>query len=114
MHQYAGRLEAMEKSFQDLTAELMERDRDVDRDMITLEQRINRHRTAIDRTDDHVGLLPYCGNRGLTIPNLVSRVESGGGSTAGSNRGHAQLLGRLRREVGRRGKPIGGDWRNLN
>ena len=47
----------MEKSLEDLTVALMERDHDVDRDMLTIERRLNRHRTEIDRADDHVGLL---------------------------------------------------------
>ena len=36
---------------------LMEQDRNVDRDMLTLKRRLNRHRTEIDHADDHVGLL---------------------------------------------------------
>jgi len=55
--QFAERLGVAEKSLEDLTVALMERDRDVDRDMLTLERRLNRHRTEIDRADDHVGLL---------------------------------------------------------
>ena len=57
MVQFAERLGAAEKSLENLTVALMERDRDVDRDMLTLERRLNRHRTEIDRADDHVGLL---------------------------------------------------------
>ena len=55
--QFAERLGAAEKSLEDLTMALMERDHDVDRDMLTLERRLNRHCTEIDHTDDHVGLL---------------------------------------------------------
>ena len=55
--QFAERLGAAEKSLEDLTVALMERDRNVDHDMLTLEQRLNRHRTEIDHADDHVGLL---------------------------------------------------------
>ena len=55
--QFAERLGAAEKSLENLTVALMERDCDVDRDMLTLEQRLNRHRTEIDRADDHVSLL---------------------------------------------------------
>ena len=51
------RLGAAEKSLEDLTVALMERDRDVDRDMLMLERRLNRHRTEIDRADDHISLL---------------------------------------------------------
>ena len=57
MVQFAERLGAAEKSLEDLSVALMERDRNVDHDMLTLERRLNRHRTEIDRADDHVGLL---------------------------------------------------------
>ena len=57
MVQFAERLGAAEKSLEDLSVALMERDRDVDRDMLTLERRLNRHRTKIDHADDHIGLL---------------------------------------------------------
>ena len=57
MVQFAERLGAAEKSLEDLTVALMEWDHNVDRDMLTLERRLNRHCTEIDRADDHVGLL---------------------------------------------------------
>ena len=55
--QFAERLGAAEKSLEDLTVALVEWDCDVDRNMLTLERRLNRHHTEIDRADDHVGLL---------------------------------------------------------
>ena len=57
MVQFAERLGAAEKSLEDLSVALMGWDRDVDRNMLTLERRLNRHRTEIDHADDHVGLL---------------------------------------------------------
>ena len=51
----------------ELDCGLDEWDRDVDCDMLTLKRRLNRHRTEIDRADDHVGLFQLCGNRGLII-----------------------------------------------
>ena len=57
MVKFAERLGATEKSLENLTVALMEQDRDVDRHMLTLERRLNRHHTEIDRADDHVGLL---------------------------------------------------------
>ena len=54
---HAALLEQTKASFQQLTTELAKRDRDVDRDLITLEKRLNRHRVAIDRGEDQVRLV---------------------------------------------------------
>ena len=57
MVQFVERLGVAEKSLENLTVALMERDRNVDHDILTLERRLNRHHTEIDRADVHVGLL---------------------------------------------------------
>jgi hypothetical protein len=66
---HATLVEQMKASMQQLIVELAKRDRDVDRDLMTLEKRLNRHRVAIDRGEDQVRLASQIAKiAGLTFP----------------------------------------------